>query len=78
MPARIHTGPFALLRRLGPCVTKEELESLYQNNESVTRIFEKMLFFLIFKKKWDKPTAAGAYDSGGETPIMMGPFLDVS
>ena len=42
----------ALLRRLGPCVTKEELESLHQKNESVTRIFEKMLlFFLIFKKK---------------------------
>ena len=42
----------ALLRRLGPCVTKEELESLHQKNESVTRIFEKMLlFFLFFKKK---------------------------
>ena len=42
----------ALLRRLGPCVTKEELESLLKKNESVTRIFEKMLlFFLIFKKK---------------------------
>ena len=35
----------ALLRRLGPCVTKEELESLHQKNESVTRIFEKMLLF---------------------------------
>ena len=42
----------ALLRRLGPCVTKEELESLHQKIESVTRISEKMLlFFLIFKKK---------------------------
>ena len=35
----------ALLRRLGPCVTKEELESLHQKTESVTRIFEKMLLF---------------------------------
>ena len=35
----------ALLRRLGPCVTKEELESLHQKIESVTRIFDKMLFF---------------------------------
>ena len=42
----------ALLRRLGPCVTKEELEFLHQKAESITRIFVKMLlFFLIFKKK---------------------------
>ena len=41
----------ALLRRLGPCVTKEELESLHQKIESVTRIFEKMLLFFFFKKK---------------------------
>ena len=41
----------ALLRRLGPCVTKEELESLYQKNKSVTRIFEKMLLFSDFQEK---------------------------
>ena len=41
----------AFLRRLGPYVTKEELESIYQKIESVTRIFEKMLFFSFFKKK---------------------------
>ena len=42
----------ALLRRLGPCVTKAELESRHQKNDSVTRIFKKMLlFFLVFKKK---------------------------
>ena len=35
----------AFLRCLGPYVTKEELESIYQKNESVTRIFEKMLLF---------------------------------
>ena len=35
----------AFLRRIGPYVTKEELESIYQKNESVTRIFEKMLLF---------------------------------
>ena len=38
----------AFLRRLGPYVTKEELESIYQKIESVTRIFEKMLLFLFF------------------------------
>ena len=37
----------ALLRRLGPRVTKEELESLHQKNESVTRIFEKMLLLFL-------------------------------
>ena len=36
----------AFLCRLGPYVTKEELESIYQKNESVTRIFEKMLLFI--------------------------------
>ena len=41
----------ALLRRLGPCVTKEELESVYQKIESVTRIFEKMPLFCVFFKK---------------------------
>ena len=41
----------AFLRRLGSYVTKEELESIYQTNESLTRIFEKMLFFCVFKKK---------------------------
>ena len=36
----------AVLRRLGPYVTKEELESIYQKNESITRIFDfKMLLF---------------------------------
>ena len=34
-----------LLRRLGPCVTKEELEFLHQKTESITRIFVKMLLF---------------------------------
>ena len=48
MSTRIHTGPFA---SSGPCVTKEELESLHQKIESVTRIFEKMLLFVFFKKK---------------------------
>ena len=41
----------ALLRRLGPCVTKEELESLHQKIESITRIFVKMLLFSDFQEK---------------------------
>ena len=41
----------AFLCRLGPYVTKDELESIYQKNESVTRIFEKMLLFLFFSGK---------------------------
>ena len=41
----------AFLCRLGPYVTKEELEFIYQKNESVTRIFGKMLFFLLFSRK---------------------------
>ena len=32
----------AFLRRLGPSVTKEEFESVYQKIESLTRIFEEM------------------------------------
>ena len=40
----------AFLRRLGPYVTKEELESIYQKIESVTRIFEKMLLFFLQEK----------------------------
>ena len=35
----------AFLRRLGPCVTKEELESVHQKIESLTRIFEEMSLF---------------------------------
>ena len=41
----------AFLRRLGAYVTKEKLESLYQNNEFVTSIFEKMLLSLCFQEK---------------------------
>ena len=41
----------AFLRRLGPYVTKEELGSIYQKNESVTRIFEKCYFFCVFSRK---------------------------
>ena len=39
------------LRRLGPSVTKEELESVYNKIESLTRIFEEMLLFNVFFKK---------------------------
>ena len=41
------------LRRLGPYVTKEELESIYQKSESVTRIFflEKATFLMCFSRK---------------------------
>ena len=48
MPTRIYA---VLWNRLGPCVTKEELESVYEKIESVTRIFEKMLLFYVFFKK---------------------------
>ena len=53
----------AFLRCLGPYVTKEDLESIYQKTESLTRIFEEMQLFCVFSKKEetrDKPTAAGA------------------
>ena len=51
----------AFLRCLGPYVTKEELESIYQKIESLTRIFEEMSLFPFFpQKRRDKPTAAGA------------------
>ena len=36
----------AFMRRLGPYVFKEKLESIHQKIESVTRIFDKMLLFL--------------------------------
>ena len=39
------------LRRLGPSVTKEELESVYKKIESLTRIFEEMLLFMCFSRK---------------------------
>ena len=55
----LRTKP-AFLRCLDPYVTKGELESIYQNTESLTRIFEEMSFFLFFQKRRDKPTAAGA------------------
>jgi hypothetical protein len=48
MSTRIYTF---FWHRLGPCVTKEELESVYQKIESVTRIFEKMSLFCVFFKK---------------------------
>jgi hypothetical protein len=48
MSTRIYT---IFWHRLGPCVTKEELESVYEKIESVTRIFEKMLLFCVFLKK---------------------------
>ena len=48
MSTRIYT---VFWHRLGPCVTKEELESVYQKIESVTRIFEKMSLFCVFFKK---------------------------
>ena len=44
----------ACLRRLGPCATKEELESIVHipKNESVTRIFlRKCYFFCVFSRK---------------------------
>ena len=41
----------AFLRRLGPSVTKEELESVHQKIESLTRIFEEMSLFLCFQEK---------------------------
>ena len=47
MSTRIYT---VFWHRLGPCVTKEELESVYQKIESVTRIFE-MMFLFVFQEK---------------------------
>ena len=47
----LRTKP-AFLRRLGPSVTKEELESVHQKTESLTRIFEEMsLSFFFFQKE---------------------------
>ena len=65
----------AFLRRLGPYVTKEELESIYQKNESVTRIFGKMLLFSVFFKKSEtsRPPPAPTSDNYDKTPLLNGP-----
>ena len=49
------------MRSLGVSVTREELESLKQELESVTRIFDFSLFFGAFsRKKHTSPRASGA------------------
>ena len=50
----------AFLRRLSPYGTKEELEPIYQEKKSVTRIFEEMSFLFVFFSKKKSQAAAGA------------------
>ena len=68
----------AFLRRLGPCATKEELESIVHipKGKSVTRIFEKkmLLFLCVFKKnETSRPPPAPTSDNCDETPLSNGP-----
>ena len=65
----------AFLRRLGPYVTKEELESIYQKNESVTRIFlEYAAFLCVFKKnETSRQPPAPTSDNYDKTPLANGP-----
>ena len=65
----------AFLRRLGPSVTKEELESVYQKIESLTRIFEEMSLFFVFSRKNEtsRPPPAPTSDNYDKTPLANGP-----
>ena len=65
----------AFLRRLGPSVTKEELESVHKKIESLTRIFEEMSLFFVFSRKNEtsRPPPAPTSDSYDKPPCANGP-----